>query len=128
MRSLSWLRWPMKSEQVGKSGEQAGTATAELPRAPTAHRVFGALQLNPYYRTYWLGNQAGTLMFQMQIVAQGYLAYTLTNSATALGVVGLVQGLPQLLFSPVAGVIADRFPKRTLLIVVQTILAVSSLA
>lgn len=108
--------------------EQEGKPEIQLPRAPTPSRVFGALQLNPYYRTYWLGNQAGTLMFQMQIVAQGYLAYTLTNSATALGVVGLAQGLPQLLFSPIAGVIADRAPKRTLLIIVQVILSLSSLA
>ena len=66
-------------------------------------------------------------MIQMQMVAQGYLAFTLTGSATALGVVGLAQGLPQLLFSPIAGVIADRYPKRTLLLIVQRILAVSSL-
>ncbi len=129
MRSLSRLPWQTKTEQVGEiTGEQVATPKTELPRAPTAQRVFGALQLNPYYRTYWLGNQAGTLMFQMQLVAQGYLAYTLTNSATALGVVGLAQGLPQLLFSPIAGVIADRWPKRTLLIIVQIILSLSSLA
>src|SRR5512141_1784436 len=121
MRSLSRPWRQMKTEQVAEPKQ-------ELPRAPTPHRVFGALQLNPYYRTYWLGNQAGTLMFQMQMVAQGYLAYTLTESATALGIVGLTQGLPQLLFSPIAGVIADRAPKRTILIIVQTIFARSSLA
>jgi MFS family permease len=91
-------------------------------------RIFGALSHNPYYRTYWFGNQASTLMFQMQMVAQGYLAYTLTGSATALGIVGLAQGLPQFLFSPIAGVIADRYPKRTLLILNQGILCLTALA
>jgi MFS family permease len=90
-------------------------------------RLFGALSHNPYYRTYWFGNQASTLMFQMQMVAQGYLAYTLTGSATALGIVGLAQGLPQFLFSPIAGVIADRYPKRTLLILNQGVLCLTAL-
>jgi MFS family permease len=91
-------------------------------------RVLGALSANPYYRTYWFGNQAGTLVFQMQIVAQGYLAYQLTGSATALGVVGLASGLPQLLLAPISGVIADRYAKRNLLLVAQGILCLSSLA
>jgi MFS family permease len=90
-------------------------------------RIFGALSQNPYYRTYWFGNQASTLMMMMQGVAQGYLAYTLTNSATALGIVGLAQGLPQLFFAPFGGVIADRYPKRNLLLVVQVVLCLTSL-
>ena len=46
-------------------------------------RMFGALAENKHYRTYWFGNQASTMMFQMQMVAQGYLAYTLTGSASS---------------------------------------------
>ncbi len=107
--------------------EKAGVIVAERSSS-SLDRIFGALHNNPYYRTYWFGNQASTLMMQMQTVANGYLAFTLTGSATALGVVGLAQGLPQLLFSPVAGVIADRYPKRNLLLLIQTILCVTSLA
>src|SRR5216683_3610987 len=73
---------------------------------PGFGRIFGAFGANPYYRTYWFGNQASTLMMMMQGVAQGYLAYQLTGSAGALGIVGLAQGLPQLLLSPFGGVIA----------------------
>ena len=91
-------------------------------------RIFGALAQNHYYRTYWFGNQASTLMMMMQGIAQGYLAYTLTNSAAALGVVGLAQGLPQLVLAPLGGVIADRYPKRTVLLLVQGVLCLSSLA
>jgi MFS family permease len=108
----------------------AGTArVVAAQQAPTGlSRLFGAMANNPYYRTYWFGNQASTLMMMMQGVAQGYLAYTLTNSAEALGVVGLAQGLPQLLFAPFGGVIADRYPKRNLLLFVQVILCITSLA
>lgn len=106
--------------------ESAGALTAE--QSPTAlGRMFGALSHNGYYRTYWFGNQASTLMMQMQMVAQGYLAYTLTGSAEALGIVGLAQGLPQLFFSPIGGVIADRYSKRNLLLAVQLILCASAL-
>ncbi len=107
------------------SGETGTVVAAHSPSGLS--RMFGALYQNPYYRTFWFGNQASTLMFQMQMVAQGYLAYTLTGSAEALGIVGLVQGLPQLVFSPLTGVIADRYPKRTLLILNQTALCITSL-
>src|SRR5579883_3306191 len=107
------------------SGETGTVVAAHSPSG--LNRMFGALYQNPYYRTFWFGNQASTLMFQMQMVAQGYLAYTLTGSAEALGIVGLVQGLPQLVFSPLTGVIADRYPKRTLLILNQTALCITSL-
>lgn len=106
--------------------ERAGAIAVD--HSPSAFaRIFGALHRNEYYRTYWFGNQASTLMMQMQMVANGYLAFTLTGSATALGIVGLAQGLPQLVFSPVAGVIADRYPKRNLLILVQIVLCINAL-
>lgn len=89
-------------------------------------RMFGALQESPYYRTYWLGNQASLLVNQMQAVAMGYLAYTLTNSAAILGLVTFAQGLPMLLLSPIGGVVADRSPKRDLLLVVQVTLCATA--
>ncbi len=85
------------------------------------NRLFGAMANNPYYRTYWFGNQANTLMMQMQLVANGYLAFTLTNSAEALGIISLAQGLPMILFSPLGGVLSDRFEKRNLLLRIQSL-------
>ncbi|HLH72304.1 MAG TPA: MFS transporter [Chloroflexota bacterium] len=89
-------------------------------------RLFGALQKSPFYRIFWFGNQASLLVVQMQNVAVGYLAFELTNSATILGIVSLAAGLPMLVFSPVAGVIADRYPKRNLLLLVQAVLCLNS--
>ncbi|TME29153.1 MAG: MFS transporter, partial [Chloroflexi bacterium] len=90
-------------------------------RLGALERVFGALADNPHYRSYWVGNQANTLVMQMQMVANGYLAFTLTGSATALGVVAFAQSLPMLLFSPVGGVLADRIQKRKLLLWIQAL-------
>ena len=56
----------------------------------------------------------------MQNTAQSYLVYELTKSAAYLGYVGFAMGLPSWLFMLYGGVIADRVPRRTLLIITQT--------
>jgi MFS family permease len=62
-------------------------------------------------------------------VGQDWLVLTVltAGSATALGVVTGLQFLPFLLLAPWAGLIADRFRKRRILLATQTVLAVSSL-
>jgi MFS family permease len=110
----------------------AAPVTSEPVASPTQRvsaiqRVFGALSENQYYRSYWLGNQANTLVMQMQQVANGYLAYTLTNSATALGVVAVAQSVPLLVVSPLGGVLADRLEKRGLLLWIQALQCLISL-
>jgi MFS family permease len=102
---------PVKAEAAAAPGEQAGAL----------QRVFGALSDNPHYRSYWLGNQANTLVMQMQMVANGYLAFTLTGSAAALGLAAFAQSLPMLVFSPLGGVLADRIQKRRLLLWIQAL-------
>lgn len=56
----------------------------------------------------------------MQTTAQGYLVYELTHSSAYLGIVAFANGLPMLLFSLFGGVIADRIPRRKLIIITQT--------
>ncbi len=56
----------------------------------------------------------------MQIIAQGWLVYQLTHSDLALGIVGFAAALPTLVVTPWGGVIVDRVPKRTLLILTQS--------
>src|SRR5438552_18714762 len=102
---------PVKAEAAAAPGEDAGAL----------QRVFGALSDNRHYRSYWLGNQANTLVMQMQMVANGYLAFTLTGSAAALGLTAFAQSLPMLVFSPAGGVLADRIQKRRLLFWIQAL-------
>jgi MFS family permease len=56
----------------------------------------------------------------MQQVAQAWLVLKLTNSGAALGLIAALQNLPILLLAPLGGTLADRYPKRTLLIWTQT--------
>src|SRR5271157_4645422 len=56
----------------------------------------------------------------MQTVAQGYVVYQLTNSEFALGAVTFAGSLPTLFLMVFGGVLADRIPKRRLLLMTQT--------
>jgi MFS family permease len=89
-------------------------------------RAFKSLSI-PNFRTLWIGMLFNVAAMQVNIVARSWLAYDLSGSALVLGIVALARGLPQILFSPIGGVAADRFDKRKVLVVSQCILAVLAL-
>ncbi|MBI1737437.1 MAG: MFS transporter [Candidatus Rokubacteria bacterium] len=64
----------------------------------------------------------------MQTVAQSWLVLQLTNSPFRLGLIGTLQFAPVLLFSIFSGAVADRFPKRRILIATQAMLACQAAA
>ncbi len=63
-----------------------------------------------------------------QSVARGWLARDLTGSNAGLGGVYLAFGVAMLLATPFGGVAADRFPKRTVLLIAVAMMLVSSVA
>ncbi|HHW41075.1 MAG TPA: MFS transporter [Syntrophomonadaceae bacterium] len=71
------------------------------------------------FRLFWSGQLISLMGTWMQNMAQGWLVLQLTNSPFLLGLVSAVQFLPLLLFSLVAGVAADRTPKRLMLLATQ---------
>jgi MFS family permease len=101
----------------------AGTTKIAAPvhRVGARQRVFGVLEASPYYRLYWVGNQANSVVMWMQQVANGYLAYGLTGSAAALGAVAFAQSVPMLVLSPIGGLLADRVQKRKLVLWMQSV-------
>lgn len=73
----------------------------------------------------WFGGQAVSLIGSwMQMIAQGIFVYELTKDAGYLGLVTFVSGIPTLFFSLFGGLVADRFSKRDLMIVTQTVMMV----
>ena len=83
---------------------------------------------NRNYRLYASGAVVSNIGTWMQRIAQDWLVLQLTpHSGTALGITTGLQFLPILLLSPYAGLLADRFPKRRLLQVTQSMLAVPAL-
>ena len=71
------------------------------------------------FRLLWIGTALSHTGDFMQVMAQGWLVWQLTDSALLLGIVGFCQALPRLLLSAVGGVIVDRTDRRRLLLVTQ---------
>ena len=63
----------------------------------------------------------------MQRTAQIWLVYTLTKSPLLVGLLGVCQFLPMLLFSLLAGVYIDRFPKQKILLLTQSVFMLQAL-
>jgi MFS family permease len=84
----------------------------------------------PNYRRYASGALVSNVGTWMGRVAQDWLVLTVLtdHSASALGIVTGLQFLPFLILAPWAGMIADRFPKRQILLWTQTALLVTALA
>jgi len=81
----------------------------------------------PNYRL-WFGGQLVSLVGTwMQSAAQGFLIYQLTGSPAYLGYVGFAAGLPTWIFTLYAGVVADRIPRRTMMVVTQTMMMLLAL-
>jgi MFS family permease len=79
----------------------------------------------PSYLLFWLARICSTISFQMVAVAVGWQIYALTHSTFALGMVGLVQFLPMLLLTLLVGHVADRFNRKTIISICQTLESVT---
>lgn len=82
-------------------------------------RTFGSLEF-PQFRVLWFGMLFSIGAMQIDLVARAWLAYDLSGSGLALGIVTASRGLPQLILAPFGGVAADRFDKRRLLVYSQS--------
>jgi len=89
--------------------------------------TFRALR-NPNYRLYLAGSVVSNTGTWMMRVAQDWLVLRpLGGSGSDVGITTGLQFLPVLLLTPYAGVVADRFPKRRLLQVTQTVMGLFAL-
>lgn len=99
----------------------------DQPPIPRLQRMFAALK-NRNYRLFWTGQLISLVGTWMQTVAMSWLVLELTNSAFILGLVTAVQFTPILILSLFGGVLADRFPKRNLLLATQTTMLLQATA
>jgi MFS family permease len=90
-------------------------------------RSFASLRI-PNYRRYFTGQLVSLSGNWMQMVAEMWVVLTLTGSGVAVGVTTALQFLPMLVFGAFGGLIADRVPKRRLLLVTQTLHMIAPLA
>jgi len=78
------------------------------------------------YRRFWIGRCGSVFATSAMVVVLGYQLYDLARggygmsiraAAFQLGLFGLAQFVPQVVFAPVAGVLADRFDRRNIVAV-----------
>jgi MFS family permease len=82
----------------------------------------------PNYRRYFAGQVASLSGNWMQNVAEAWLVLRLTGSGVALGLATALQFTPMLVIGAWGGLLADRMPKRRLLTITQTAMALPALA
>ncbi len=94
--------------------------TRKQPRISLFLRqTFFALQYHNY--RLWFGGQTVSLFGTwMQRTAQAYLIFDLTKSPLYLGYVGFAYGVPSWIFMLYGGALADRFPRRIILLIAQS--------
>jgi MFS family permease len=93
--------------------------------------VLAALRYRDF-RLLWIGLLISNLGTWMQFTAQGYLVAQISGSphraALNLGILGAARAVPVLLLSPLAGVVADTWPRRRVLLGTNTTMALCALA
>ncbi|MEX0682202.1 MAG: MFS transporter [Dehalococcoidia bacterium] len=121
MRRRRILRIPTPfSRSAAAAGDDVTPgATPVLPIRPSRlNDTFRALK-HRNYRLFYFGQAISLSGTWMQTIAQAWLVLEITDSRVALGTVTLLQFLPITLFVLVAGVIADRVPKRRFIVATQ---------
>ena len=80
------------------------------------------------FRWFFVGQGVSQLGTWLQMIATSWLVYHLSGSTLLLGVAAFAQQIPFLVLAPVAGVFVDRFDRRRLLVVTNSIAALQASA
>lgn len=99
------------------------TTSDSIPRRPG---TFDSLRLRTY-RLYFIGAVVSMTGSWLTVIAQSLLVYELTSSGVYLGIIGACQFLPVIFFSSWAGLVADRYDKRRVIIGLQSFALVQAL-
>ncbi len=86
-------------------------------------KTFSALYYKDY-RYFWIGQSLSTIGGMMQLTALSWYVYKISGSPFLLGLMGVFEFGPVLLLSLFAGVYVERYPKRTILLITQSLFLV----
>jgi MFS family permease len=103
------------------------TRSGDIPKRPTGVRHVLRTLSYRNYRLFFGGQGISLIGTWMQRIAMSWLVYRLTNSVFLLGMVGFLSQIPTFLLSPLAGVLADRWNRRRILVITQTLSMVQAL-
>lgn len=108
-----------------KNGSGEKYSSLEKPKLSWQSTFAGLKHRN--YRLWFIGQIISLFGSWMQMTAQAFFIFELTHSPAFLGYVGFANGLPSWLFMVYGGVIADRFSRKNILIITQTIMMMLAL-
>src|SRR5258708_38495277 len=94
--------------------------------SPVADTQAGLLQQRPFV-LFWLARLAATMGYQMLALTIGWKIYEITGSAFDLGLVGLIQFIPAVVLTLLIGHAADRYDRRLIVRVAQSVYALAAL-
>ena len=104
---------------------EKGPVEEESKEVPRRTSPWMALRYRDF-RLLWAGGFVSQMGSQMRLVAVGVQLWDLTHSYQLLGLLGLVKLLPLLGFSLFGGVVADALDRRRLLMLTQSVMALTS--
>jgi MFS family permease len=124
LRPIAYSDTASPGASLDKGAQQEGAQRSWNPLRSLVHlRTFAALRYREFLLL-WSGQASTSMAMWMDQVVRGWLMYELTSSPVQLGLVHGVQAIPILVLSPIAGSVADRYPRKQLLIVAQILAAV----
>ena len=118
---------PNDSGASGRSDASLASTQSPLLSPHPRTAVLPALQ-HRNFRLFYGGFVISLIGVWMQRVAQSWLVLDLTNSAFWVGLIDALGSLPVLLFTLYAGVLADRVPRRPMVMITQTGAMLAALA
>jgi MFS family permease len=80
------------------------------------------------FRVFWFGAIGSSIGNNMQLAALLWVVAVSTRSAAKVTLIAFITVVPLLLLGPLGGLLADRFPRRRVLLVTQTLLMVQAFA
>ena len=110
----------MSSDELGETNLGQSDAVLKPGLTPPRISPFYSLTFRNF-RLFFIGQLISVAGTWMQAVAQQWLVYDLTHQARWLGILSGASAIPYVLFAMSGGAVADRFPRRTILVWTQTI-------
>jgi len=97
------------------------TAPNSTPVEPSGLRLILRALRHRNYRLFFMGQGISLVGTWMQMIAMSWLVYRLTGSAFLLGIVAFAANIPIFLIAPFAGILADRWNRHRMLVIIQTL-------
>src|ERR1700730_12888890 len=109
----------MEGNMHNRKKPSSGSFMAETKLAESRFRSTIRALRHRNFRLFFAGQLISLIGTWMQTVAQSWLVYRLTGSSALLGSVTFASQIPVFLFSPIAGLVADRYSRHRIVIATQ---------